>query len=585
MRYAQNTIEEVRTRADIVEVIGAHVRLRRTGRNFTGLCPFHDEKTPSFSVNSERGFFHCFGCGVGGTVFDFVMRHEGLTFPEALESLARRFGVNLPQPEAGPAARASQNERNALLAANQTAAEFYAHVLWKSAEGGVAREYLKARGITDETAHTFMLGFAPARPANLAASLHKRGLVDAGLKLGLLKRDERGAPYDMFRARLMFPIRDPQGRVIAFGGRVIDDRLPKYINSAESSLYSKARTVYGLYEARAIITKADRAIIVEGYIDTIALAQAGFKETIASLGTSLTVEQLRLLTRYTRNLIACFDGDAAGRKASMRALEVFLDAGLLGRGAFIPSGFDPDTLVRNRGAQAFSEVLESSELLVDYFLREQVSEARGSTEGRALAASRVALILAKIANAFEFDLLARKAAAMLGVGEDMLRREARKGARGRSATDVRRGMPTASVRRAPVDAATEAQLGLLMLALRFPELRPELGKRIDVLGETEVGPLVAQVCQSEEPATALDANVVAGLSPDLMRRFSALMVEAPSLDERQAIVLMEDYLKALDHYRLRTHVAELRITAASQTGDAAATTAQTVIDLLKQRQA
>ncbi|MGH7841453.1 MAG: DNA primase, partial [Candidatus Binataceae bacterium] len=369
-RYGQDKIEEVRTRADLVEVIGAHVRLRRAGRNLVGLCPFHNEKTPSFSVSAERGFFHCFGCGAGGTVFDFVMRVEALTFPEALQSLARRFGVALPPPESH-AGSPAVGERDALFSANQTAAEFYVHVLWKTPDGAPAREYVKSRGITVETAQAFMLGFAPHRPANLAVTLDKRGLSAAALKLGLIKRDERGALYDMFRARLMFPIRDAQGRALAFGGRVLDDRLPKYINSPESPLYSKARMVYGLYEARQAIVKADRAIIVEGNLDLIALWQAGFKETVASLGTALTAEQLRLLARYTRNLIACFDGDAAGRKASMRALEVFLQAGLLGRGAFVPSGYDPDTLVRERGAQAFNSVIESAELLVDYFLNEQ----------------------------------------------------------------------------------------------------------------------------------------------------------------------------------------------------------------------
>jgi DNA primase len=349
--YSQEKIEEVRSRADIIEIIGAHVQLRRTGRNFTGLCPFHNEKTPSFSVNPERGFFHCFGCGAGGSVFDFVMRMDALTFPESIQSLARRYGITLPQPTTSPGAP-SAGERDALGSANQVAAEFYAHVLWNTTDGAAARDYLKSRGISVETAKDFALGFAPARPANLAAALHKRGLTAAGLKVGLLKQDGRGgSPYDMFRARLMFPIRDAQGRVVAFGGRVLDDRLPKYINSPESPIYSKARTVYGLSEARQAIAKADRALIVEGYIDVIALAQAGFKETVASLGTSLTVEQIRLLSRYTRNLIACFDGDNAGRKASMRALEVFLDAGVLGRGAFIPEawGTGHDRCARSGG--------------------------------------------------------------------------------------------------------------------------------------------------------------------------------------------------------------------------------------------
>jgi len=337
-RFTESEIEEVRSRADIAEIVGAHVRLRRAGRNFVGLCPFHNEKTPSFTVNLERGFFHCFGCGVGGTVFDFLMKIEGLSFPEALQSLAARYHIVFPGRSAvsaggnGP----GDSQKAAMLAANQLAAEFYVNVLWNTSDGEVARDYLKTRGITGETARAFMLGFAPPRPANIVTSLQKRGLLEPALRLGLARKDESGTVYDMFRGRLMFPIRDAQGRVIAFGGRVLDSRLPKYINSADSPLYSKARALYGLAEARAAFSKADRVILVEGYIDVIALWQAGFKETVATLGTALTIEQLRLLSRYTSNILACFDGDDAGRKASLRALEIFLQAGLLGRGVFIP---------------------------------------------------------------------------------------------------------------------------------------------------------------------------------------------------------------------------------------------------------
>src|SRR5579872_997406 len=367
-RYGDNAIDEVRQRADIVEIIGAHVRLRRTGRNFVGLCPFHNEKTPSFSVNAERGFYHCFGCGAGGTVFNFIMKVEGLSFPEAIRSLATRYGVTLPElKNDGPGAA----EREALARANQTAAEFYAHVLWNTPDGEQAREYLKSRGISVETARAFMLGFSPARPASLAKALEKRGLTDAGVKAGVIKRDGSGL-YDAFRARVMFPIRDAQGRVIAFGGRVLDARMPKYLNSPESPAYSKTRTLYGLHEARQAIASQDRVIIVEGYFDVIALWQAGFRETVASCGTSLTVDQLRLLQRYTKNVYACFDGDAAGRKASLRALEIFLQAGLLGRGIFIPTGFDPDTLVRERGAAFLEELIAASELLVDYFMEQVI---------------------------------------------------------------------------------------------------------------------------------------------------------------------------------------------------------------------
>jgi DNA primase len=596
-RFGTDKIEEVRARADIVEIVGAQVRLKHAGRNFVGLCPFHNEKTPSFSVNAERGFFHCFGCGAGGTVFDFVMRVEGLTFAEALQSLARRYGIVLPE-HSGPGGPPA-GERDALAAANQVAAEFFAHVLWKTADGAPAREYLKARGITEETAHAFMLGFAPARSANLAAVVGKRGMLEAAVKAGLIKREAGRAPYDMFRARLMFPIRDAQGRVIGFGGRVLDQRLPKYINSPESPIYTKARALYGVYEARQAIAHGDRALVVEGNIDAIALWQAGFKETVASLGTALTVDQLRLLARYTRNIIACFDGDAAGRKASLRALEIFLGAGLLGRGIFIPSGFDPDTLVRERGAGAMTELIDSSELLVDYFLREQAAAAGASLSGKARAAERVAEILRMVANPFEFDLLARKAADSLGVGEALLRKEARKG--GAVNQPVRRTYGDAAGARpartaARGDAVAQAEIGLIAIALNYPELRSEVAAQVMPhlqpekpapaasldLHDPMLAAMLEDICLSEESPAALEVRIMAGLSEDQRERLSALVVGPLMVDADSARRMAADFVSALARSRHQIEVESLRRVAADTIGDDAAAAAQAVIALRRQ---
>jgi DNA primase len=551
-KFGDQTIEQVRERADIVEIIGSHVRLRRSGRNFMGLCPFHNEKTPSFSVNPERGFFHCFGCGAGGTVFNFVMKVEGLSFPEAVRSLARRYGIRLPeQDESG----AVSTERNELFRANQVAAEFFFHVLWNTPDGATAREYLKSRGVSPDTARAFMLGYAPARPASLARALEKRGLAERGLKLGLLNRDGTGASYDAFRARVMFPIRDAQGRVVAFGGRVLEDRQPKYLNSPESPLYSKARTLYGIYEARQAIAHRDRAIVVEGYFDVIALWQAGFPKTVASCGTSLTAEQLRTLGRYSRNVMACFDGDEAGRKASLRALEVFLEAGLLGRGIFVPQGFDPDTLVGKRGSAAMEELIEGAELLIDYFLREQAREARGSVEARARAAERVAAMLRLVANPFEMDLLARKAADALGVGEDTLRRAAR----GRAASSNRAVSRPAGATSAlsAGDAASKAEFGLVALALFRPELRAELGARCAAcdFADESLGALFEEAC-GLAPHESYEALMAERLAPEQQGRLSELAV-APLLDNAETAARMAgDFIAALERRRRRREIEE-----------------------------
>ena len=600
-RFGDDKIEEVRSRADIVEIVGAHVRLRRAGRNFVGLCPFHNEKTPSFSVNAERGFFHCFGCGAGGSVFNFIMRVEGLTFPEAVRSLARKYGVTLPEhDQSGPAA----GEREAMLKASEVAAEFFAHVLWNSTDGALARDYLKSRGISVETARAFMIGFAPSRPASLAKALERRGLRDAGVKVGLVRKDGDGA-YDMFRARVMFPIRDAQGRVLAFGGRVLDARLPKYINSPESPLYSKARTLYGLFEARQAISSnaaagKDRAILVEGYFDVIALWQAGFKEVVAGCGTALTVEQLRVLSRYTKNVIACFDGDAAGRKASMRALEIFLQAGLLGRGIFIPSGFDPDTFIRERGAAAFAELADKSELLVDYFLSEQAGEARGSIAERARAAQRVAEMLKLVDDPFQFDLLARKAADLLSIGEEVLRKEAR-GRQSRPAPSrFSRAGAAAGAENRPAasgggDAGSKAEIGLVAIALLHPELRDEIAQSGATANfeEIRLGGVLADLCRTDEAYTALEQWIADRLSPEEQSRISEFAV-GPLTDDigddtqknpndlEKCRALVNDYVVALDRRRRAHELGRLRQSAAevsareSEPGEAAAA-AQAVI--------
>jgi DNA primase len=578
---ARGDVEEIRARADILELIGTHVRLRRAGRNYVGLCPFHEEKTPSFSVNAQRGFFHCFGCGAGGTVFDFVMKTEGLNFAEALQSLAKRYGITLTEARGGM----PSGERDVLAAANATAAEFFAHVLWNTSEGAAAREYLKGRAITNETAQAFILGFAPARPANLAAVMQKRGLIEGALKIGLIKREPGGGLRDMFRGRLMFPIRDAQGRVIAFGGRVLDNRLPKYINSTESPLYSKARTVYGICEARPAIGKADRAIVVEGYIDAIALWQAGFKETIASLGTALTVEQLRLLGRYTKNVIACFDGDSAGRKASLRALEVFLGAGMLGRGIFIPAGFDPDTLVRERGAQALTDLIDSSQLLVDFFLNEQAATA-ADDNARARAAERVAAVLAMVANPFEFDLLARKAAGLLGVDEELLRRQARKREPGnarRQSAGAGSDTPTAAIRSSRPGAAVQATIGLIAIALHFPELRAQIfSAAANHLQNDRLWPQLEAICFSEEAAEAFESVIIPLLDQDQRSFFSEFTLKYLPDDQDRASAEAAAYVAAIARVQQRQDADDRRREIARRQGEEAAAEAQEAINLLRQ---
>lgn len=578
-RFAQDKLEELRDRANIVEVIGTHVRLKRAGRNHIGLCPFHNEKTPSFSVNAERGFFHCFGCGVGGTVFDFVMRLEGLNFPEAVQSLARRYGVTLPEtqePGAPP-----PGEREAMYRANEFAATFFSHLLWKTSVGEAARGYLKARAISEETARAFILGLAPAQPGVLANALRRRGLLEGAIKTGLIRGDG-GALRDLFIGRLMFPIRDAQGRVVAFGGRVLDERLPKYINSAESPIYSKARNLYGLYEGRQALARADRAIVVEGYFDAIAVSQAGFKEVVASLGTSLTVEQLRMLARYTRNVIACFDGDEAGRKASMRALEIFLGAGLLGRGIFIPSGFDPDTLILKRGAQSFGELVNNSELLVDMFVTEESKRGlslQAPIEQRLKAAQRIGQTLRLISDELEFNALVAKTVDRLALGpreEKVIREQARSRA-------GRPGAPDAIEGDTRLDAGAKAEIGILGVAIIRPELRPRILEMapIDRFDDERLGALVVDICSLAAAHNIPQEWLSERLSQAQQARLSALTMESTFDDSATALRVLNDYIRAMtsDRRTARDVEAARRGAANTSDGETAIHKAQEVIAL------
>ena len=439
-RIRDEAIRAVRERASLIEVVSDVVALRRRSRNAVGLCPFHGEKTPSFNVSEERGFFHCFGCGEHGDVFAFVMKTQALTFPEAVRRVAERFGVPLPEEAGEPAQR-----REPLAAVNAAAAAFFRGEL-RAPGGARARDYLRERGLGEEMIERFALGWAPGAGEALTRHLRARGLpLDDALTAGLVLRrdrpDGRDGVFDRFRERVMFPITDTSGKVIAFGGRILPGRPaggdppPKYLNSAESPIFRKGHTLYGLALARDAIRKADRAIVVEGYLDVIALAQAGIGEVVAPLGTALTADQLRLLRRFTETVVACFDGDPAGRRAAARSFPVFLEAGLWGRGAFLPAGEDPDTFVRAQGGEALEHVLAAAEPLVEAFVVELAGPRQDAVGRRAEAAREIARLLKRVREPHEFDVLVRLAAQRLGVREETLRSEGAPGVTPSAAPD------------------------------------------------------------------------------------------------------------------------------------------------------
>jgi DNA primase len=365
-RIPREFIDELLVRVDIVDLIDSHVPLKKTGTNYVARCPFHTEKTPSFSVNRNKQFFHCFGCGASGNAISFLMDFSHLDFVEAVEDLAAFAGIDVPRESVGYQVGQKKEDLNSLYVLMEQIAAFYVKQLRTSDEGKKAVEYLKKRGVSGDCAGDFMLGYAPDEWKALAGRFNQKLLIEAGL----LVSKEGGQFYDRFRGRIMFPIRDKRARIIGFGGRVLDDSLPKYLNSPETSLFHKGKEVYGLYELLEKNSKPRRILIVEGYMDVIALAQFGIHYAVAALGTATSQAHLDLLFRFSSELVFCFDGDRAGREAAWRAIaSVFpsLKGGRQIRIMLLPQNHDPDSLVRAEGLDKFTERIQTAQVLSDYF--------------------------------------------------------------------------------------------------------------------------------------------------------------------------------------------------------------------------
>jgi DNA primase len=363
----ENILEEILSRVDIVEVISAYMPLKRAGRNFKAACPFHQEKTPSFMVSPDRQIYHCFGCGESGNAFKFLMRYERMEFPEAAEALAKKAGVVLPEAQKQDAGTSSLLTQ--IFALNESATTFYEHNL-QSLEGTKAKDYLLKRGITEQSIRLFKIGFALERWDALINHLRtKHAHLSVIEKAGLVLAKDTGGYYDRFRNRIIFPIFDLKSRVLGFGARVLDNSLPKYVNSPETAVYTKGRNLYGLNWAKDSIREQDFVVVTEGYLDFIIPYQEGLKNIVASLGTALTLEQVRLLKRYTHNVVLVYDADSAGEMATLRSLDIFIEEEMQVEIASLPKGFDPDSFVRKFGIEKFKEAIAQASTLFDYKLK------------------------------------------------------------------------------------------------------------------------------------------------------------------------------------------------------------------------
>lgn len=401
MKFSEEFIDRVREASDLVEIVSQHVTLKRSGSGYQGLCPFHGEKTPSFSVSDVKQVYHCFGCKASGNVFKFVQDYQGLTFPESVEYLARRAGIPLPvEEEKWGGSNEKQEEKKLLFRINAFASEFYHQRLLKMDRGHEVWSYLKKRELTEEDVKTYKLGWASSNWSDLSEALaRKKAPLELAEKVGLSKRRNQGSGhYDLFRSRLIFPIFSPTEKCLGFGGRVIGDDHPKYLNSPDSETFHKGQVFYGLNRSAKHLRSEDQAIVVEGYMDWIALDKAGVSNVVATLGTALTERHARLLKRYTSNVVVLFDGDSAGRSAAERSLPILLKEGLYVKGLFLPQGMDPDDFIKANGKKALQEQISRAPDLFNLLLEEEVRQAGTTPSDKTKLIQKMIPVLESIEN-------------------------------------------------------------------------------------------------------------------------------------------------------------------------------------------
>jgi DNA primase len=572
--FPQPFIDEVRSAADIVTVISDYVSLRKAGTTFKGLCPFHGEKTPSFNVNRDRGFFHCFGCGVGGDVFKFIELQEKVGFTDAVRQLAQRFGIPVPELDSNEAGRESASEREALLRMHEIAAAYFREQL--EAPGGARiREYLLTeRGLTPATITTLGLGYAPPTRDALRQRLLKQGFAREMLvKSGLVTRRDDGSEVDRFRNRLMVPITRDTGSVIAFGGRALEkDQVPKYLNSPETPIYSKSRTLYGLNLTKADLRKLHFAVIVEGYFDFAQVFQAGGLPVVATCGTALTNAQAQLLRRFAAKAVLCYDPDTAGQSAAERSCELLVSEGFDVNVALLPGGVDPDTFIQKQGRDAYVAQLKHSRPYLEFLLdRGAASHDLTRDDGRREFLRRMLAVAARIPDAAARDQFADRLAHKARVTEDVIRSEIRKAAVAR-----RTELPPDRIR-ANSGRLRDVERGLLWSLVHAPgsaaaalrQLEP-----VDIQGLTSEGILAKAIALLPLGADALPSTLMARLST----QESELMTTVASL-EQAPILDLDMCVRDLQLARIERQLAEIqRQLAQDETSDK-------VNELLRQKNA
>lgn len=543
----EELIDEIKERVNITDVVSEYVSLKKVGANHKGLCPFHSEKTPSFTVNEGKQIFYCFGCGAGGNVITFLMKASGMTFPDTVTELAKRAGVTIPEAS-GRFAPQKNDRQEALYKINESAASFYHSLLSESEK---ARSYLKKRGLKEETINDYKVGYGGEGWDSLYAFLSKKGLsLTFAEELGLIIPKKSGGYYDRFRGRVIFPISDIHGRTIGFGGRSIDGSEPKYLNSPESILFKKSDSLYGITVARRWIKESDEALIVEGYMDLLSLHEAGIKNSVATLGTALTAGHLRLIKRLSSNIVTVFDADQAGVKATLRSIDLFITEGVNATVLTMPEGHDPDTFVREKGVEGFKKAIKSATPIMEFFINEAL-KGKNATEikEKLKVIEEVFPFIERLPSRIEQEHYLKIVSERTGVQEESLAREMRKRGSG-SPKKFEVKLSDKGI----LSGAQTAEKKIIQLLLRYPELRErvaESGTLGDFKNETLrfFGENLLKMPDGSDPLNYFQSEEDRGL-------YSRLIVEMHEVVDHGRE--LDDCIRSLKAYRLKKEKEKLR---------------------------
>ena len=577
--FRDDITARIKEEADIVQVIGECVDMKKSGTRFLGLCPFHGEKTPSFSVHSGQQFFHCFGCGESGDVFTFVMKYYGLDFPEAIKTLAGKYHIEVPERRRSAEEQMLAKKKDDLFAANEQAARLYSRYLQEAQGAAAARAYLHKRGVGEDILASFRLGYAPAVAVegwDFLGSQLVGAEKKAAIEAGLLVEKDKGGTYDRFRDRIVFPIADISGRTCGFGGRIVGEGQPKYLNSPESLVFNKSNLLLGLFQQKEDIRRSNEAVLVEGNFDLISLVAAGCTNVVAPLGTALTREQLRLIKRFAERVTLLFDGDAAGMQAAVRGVPLFLAEQLAGRIALLPQGHDPDTFIRQKGLAALRQLLEQAESLPEFALNHFIAEYGLTLDGKRKIIDQLQPLIKAAVSPLQRSVFVAHFAEKLAIGAEQLAGHLDAAVANSAPPPVASAKKSSGDRIVPLSIAQRQLVEFMILQPRFFAQLENEGIRqclTDGLGEIlflQLKSLLAKKidAEPEELLTLLPEGAERSLVAELLQRAPLAVTENPDDDCREELAELLDYLRK---YHLRKNSEELlvRMQQAQQDGNAA----------------